>query len=147
MFWEDGNSKTCSRVEVELCPWLADVLSLAPGFLQDLSLRVVPGTELQHGIYWITFKGGCTTTNHHHQHPHTLPHHTVTLSPMPTVWTSIGFPGAYVTGAAVAPGAASLSQRQGSPWSIHARPIPPATGAPWLEMSPQPALIGSRPGP
>ena len=56
--WEDGNSKTCGKVEVEPYPWLADILSLAPGFLQDVSQRVVPGTELQHGFYWITFKGG-----------------------------------------------------------------------------------------
>ena len=32
--------------------------SQTPGFSSDASPRVVPGTELQHGIFWITFRGG-----------------------------------------------------------------------------------------
>jgi hypothetical protein len=58
-----GNPKTCGRAKVEPCLWCRDGLSLSPGFPQDVSLRVVPGTKLQHGIYWITFKGGQTATN------------------------------------------------------------------------------------
>ena len=63
--WEDENSETCGKVKVEPYSWSEDILSRAPGFSQDVSLRVVPGTERQHGIYWITFKGGAIATTHH----------------------------------------------------------------------------------
>ena len=61
--WEDGNSKTCGKVEVEAYPWSEDFLSRAPGFSQDVSLRVVPGTEQLHGFFWITFKGGAYSSS------------------------------------------------------------------------------------
>ena len=38
--------------------------SQTPGFSKDASPRVVPGTELQHGIFWITVRGGRIATRH-----------------------------------------------------------------------------------
>jgi len=38
--------------------------SQTPGFSKDASPRVVPGTELQHGIFWITFRGGRIAARH-----------------------------------------------------------------------------------
>ena len=35
-----------------------------PGFSKDLGPRVVPGTELLHGFFWITFRGGRIAARH-----------------------------------------------------------------------------------